>query len=351
MSDVIYEDKKRNIVIQRSSTYTLPFVSLLERTVWGTSGALYSKHGVGKALARIGEPHFLTLTVNDELVAVAVRIRKTTRVGENAYDAFNLAALAVNAPKRGRGYGKLLTEQSRLYFLRQLRERGMLYGYIETGNVRSLELNKKVGFQPVGLFHTVMFSRLRPKDDTRVGRLKETERQTVVQLLNDQYEDHALLDFEQSVKVGNYFVLRQAGEIVAGVQAERLHLTIRRLPGVSGLILVKVLPYIPVLRRMFDATNCHFFKLGNIYARMGHVAEVFTLIWALLARQHLSSGVAFMDKRSSVYRLIAAAGKFGMLNAGMNVAMQVTADFKDVPEEEIAEIRRRPLCISPMDII
>lgn len=351
MSDVIYEDKERNIVIQRSSNYTSAFISLLERTAWGTREVLYNMHGVAKTLDRIGEPHFLTLTENGKLVAVAVRIKKTTRVGKNAYNAFCLAALAVDAPKIGLGYGKLLTEQSRFHFLKEVGERGMLYGYIEAGNVRSLELNKKVGFQPIGLFHTVMFSRLRPKDDARVGRLKETERETLVELLNEQYADHALLDFEQSVKVDDYYVLRQASKIVAGVQAEQLHWTIRRLPGAGGLILVKVLPYIPILHRLFTTRNYYFLKLGNFYARMGHEAEIFTLIKALLARQHLNSGMAFMDKQSPVYRRIASAGKFGMLNAGMNVAMHVIADFNSVPEDEMAEIRRLPLCISPMDVL
>jgi hypothetical protein len=349
MYDVIYEDKERNIVIQRSSTYTPAFIALLERTVWGTSGVLYTEHGVANALDRIGEPHFLTLTVNDELVAVAVRIRKTTRVGQNVYRAFYLAALAVDRPKMARGYGKLLTEQSRLHFLREVGERGMLYSYIEAGNVRSLELNKKVGFQPLGLFHAVMFSRLRPKDDARVRRLKETERETLVQLLNDQYTDHALLDFEHSVKANDYYVLKRAGEIVAGVQTEERHWTIRRLPGAGGLILVKVLPYIPILRRLFTAGNYHFLKLGNIYARMRHEAEIFTLIEALLARQHLNYGSALMDKRSPVYKRITAAGKFGMVNAITDVPVHVLADFNGVPEEEIAEIRRRPLCFSPTD--
>lgn len=73
MSDVIYEDKERNIVIERSSTYSPAFVALLERTVWGTSGVLYTEHGVAKALARIGEPHFLPLrrwlsTIHDSLI-------------------------------------------------------------------------------------------------------------------------------------------------------------------------------------------------------------------------------------------------------------------------------------------
>ena len=84
---------------------------------------------------------------------------------------------------------------------------------------------------------------------------------------------------------------------------------------------------------------------------MGYEAAVFTLVEALLAREHLHAGVAFMDKRSPVYQRLAAAGKFGLLNAGLGATLHVIADFNAVPEEEIAELRRRPLCISPMDVI
>lgn len=351
MSDVIYRSQEGNIVIRRSSTCDPPFIALLERTVWGTKEVLYTKHGMAKELGRIRHPYFLTLTENGELVAVAVRSRKATRVGENVYKAFSLDSLAVDAPKMGRGYGKLLTAQSRLHFLKEVGEPGMLYGYIEASNVRSRQLNEKVGFQPIGLFQAVIFSRLRPKDDARVRRLKETERETLVQLLNSQYADHALLDFEESVKVGDYYVVERLGEIVAGVQAERLHRTMKRLPGTRGLILVKVLPYIPILRRLFTAGSYQFLRLGNLYAKKGHEAKVFTLIEALLARQRLSSAMAFMDKRSSVYRRIAAAGKFGLLNAAVDLTWHVIADFNGVADEEIAEIRQRPLCISPMDMI
>jgi L-amino acid N-acyltransferase YncA len=351
MSDVIYEDKARNLIIRRETTYTSALVALLEQTVWGTRGVLYTMHEVAAVLDRIVEPHFLSLKENDELVAVAVRSRKTTRVGGEVYSAFHLAMLAVESAKVGQGYGRLLAEQSRHYFLNEVGERGMLYGYIEAGNARSLQLNQKLGYRFIGQFHTTMFSRLWPNDNVHVRRLEETERATLVQLLNDQYADYALVDFDQSVRADEYYVWEQAGEIVAGVQTERLHWTIVRLPGARGAILVKTLPYLPLLRRLFDARDYHFLRLGNIYARPGHEAKIFTLIEALLARQHLHSGMAFMDKHGPVYQRMAAAGTFGVLNMGMGAAMHVIADFNRVPEEEIAEIQRRPLCLSPMDVL
>lgn len=351
MSEVIYEDRERHLVIERSLTYTPACIALLERTVWGTGGLTYTMCGVAQSLNRLTEPHFLFLKEDDELVAAAVRNRKTVRVGEKIYNAFHLALLAVEERKIGQGYGKLLAEQSRHHFRRRVGTRGLLYGYIEAGNVRSLALHQRLGYQPLGVFHTVMFSRLRPRDDGRVGRLAATERHMLVQLLNEQYADHALLDFEQSLQLEAYFVLRQGGEIIAGLQAGPLCRTFQRLPGASGRMVLAVLPYIPVLHRLFSAKDFHFLRFGNVYARMGYEAAVFTLVQALLARNHLHAGVAFMDKRSPVHRRIAAAGKFGLLNAGLGATLHVIADFNAVPEEEIAELRRRPLCISPMDVI
>jgi hypothetical protein len=116
-------------------------------------------------------------------------------------------------------------------------------------------------------------------------------------------------------------------------------------------MVLQMLPYIPMLRRLCSAKDSHFLRFGNVYARMGCEAAVFILMEALLARWHLHAGVAFMDKRSPLGRRVAAGGKFGLLNAGLGATLHVIADFNAVPEEEIAELRRRPLCISPMDVI
>jgi hypothetical protein len=326
-------------------------VALLERAVWGTTGPRYVTHDQGKLLDRIAEPRFFSLMEGGELVAVSAHARKTVRLCDNTYDAFFSIAIAVEAAKIGQGYGALLHEHSCHHLFRELGERSLIYAYVEVDNERSLRMCKKAGYVSIGSYNSIICSRLRPKDDARVDRLESIESKTLVQLLNDQYADHALLDFEQSVAADDYYVLKQAGRIVAGVQADRLHWTIKHLPGLSGMMLMKVLPCFPFLRRRFDARDYHFLRLGNVYARMGYEAEVFTLIEALLARQGVYTAMVVMDERSPAYQRIAQAGRFGIMGTGATVAAHVVASFNDVSEEEIEEIQRRPLHISAMDIL
>lgn len=349
MSEVIFEDAGRNLVIRRSSTFNAAFVEFLERTVWGSGGVQYTMPGMAEVLNRLKKPLFLSLTESGALVAVSTIIEKTTRLGGKDYPACYSYALAVAPAKRRHGYGALLAEQALRYCLSRMGEKGIFYGYVEADNTRSLKTIQKVGRRSVGQFHTLVISRLRPKDDARVEKPGETGRDQLVQLLTKQYENHALLDFDQSVNLEDYYIFRRGEEIVAGVQCARRHLTIRHLPGASGVILIKVLPYIPLLRSLLPDRNYHFLTFGNIYAGRGQEMEIFTLMEALLARNQLNFGMIYLDKRSPAYQRLKTTGKFGVFNALIDVPVQVMAYFKGFSEEEMASIRRQPLFISMMD--
>ena len=171
----------------------------------------------------------------------------------------------------------------------------------------------------------------------------------LVHLLGKQYENHALTDFDQSVQVDDYYIMKQGDEICAGLQCERHQLTIKFIPGVSGLILVKVLPIIPILRRLLPGGNLHFLTFGNIYFKNGMDAEIFSLMEALLARHQMNFAMIYMDKRSPVFQRLAKVGKFGILHALIDVPVQVMGFFKGFSESEIADIYRQPLFISMND--
>jgi hypothetical protein len=347
--EVIFEDKERNLVIKRSSTLTPDFTGFLERTVWGSAGVQYTMKDMAGVLKRIKEPHFLSITENGDLVAVSTLIKKTTRLAGKDYPAFYSYALAVDPVKRGHGYGALMAEQALHYGLGKMGEKGIFYGYVEADNTRSLRTVQKVGRISLGQYCILIISRFCPKDDVRLKIIKETERGKVVQLLSEQYGDHALTDFEQSINTEDYFTLRQGSEILAGIQIDRRHLNLKYLPGLSGLILVKVLPLIPFLRRLFPDRNFHFLTFGNIYVKEDRAGELFTLMEALLARHQLHFGMVYLDKRSPVYKRIAAAGEFGVVNALLDVPVHVMVYFKGYSNSEIADIRRQPLFISMLD--
>ena len=172
----------------------------------------------------------------------------------------------------------------------------------------------------------------------------------MVALLDEQYAGHALRDFEQSLAVADYHVLVEDGVIRAGVQIEPCHWRVLALPGVSGRLLVGPVSRLPGLRRLFDAGNCRFLKLGNLYARRREEAALFPLIEALLARSGMNLAMVFQDPRSPVGQRIHASGRFGILNAGVGARVHVMAALEGFTEDQRIRLRRSPLCLSPLDI-
>jgi hypothetical protein len=349
LPEVIFEDRERHLVIQRSSTFTPQFVEFLQHIVWGSGGVKYTIHNVADILNRLENPHFLSLTENGKLVAVTTLNQKATRLGGKTYPAIYSYGISVEAPKRGLGYGTLIAEQRLRYGLSKVGEKGLFYGYVEATNTSSLKTNTKVGSKSIGQYHVLVPSRLRPRDDARFQRLDATRRDQLFQLLSDQYENHALLDLDQSVETDNYYILKQGDEIVTGLQCESHQLTIKHLPGATGQIMVKVLPHILFLQRLFPDRSLHFLRFGNIYAKKGMEMEIFNLMEALLARHRLNFGMIYMDKRSPVYQRLKEVGKFGLFHALIDVPVHVMAFLKGFSESEIADIRRQPLFISMMD--
>ncbi len=317
--------------------------------MWGSGGVQYTIHNVADSLNRLSNPHFISLTENGQLVAASILNQKTTRLAGKIYPAIYSYGISVDAAKRRLGYGTLIAEQRLRYGLSKVGEKGLYYGYIEATNINSLKTNTKVGSKSIGQYHVLVISRLQPRDNARFQRLKATKRDQLVQLLSNQYENHALVDLDQSVEPENYYVLEQNNEIVTGLQCERHRLTIRHLSGAAGQTIVTLLPHIPVLRHLFPERNLHFLRFGNIYPKKGMEAQIFNLMEALLARYQLNFGLIYMDKRSPVYQQLKAVGKFGVFHALIDVPVHVMAFFKNFSESEMADIRRQALFISMMD--
>jgi GNAT superfamily N-acetyltransferase len=349
MPEVIFEDRARHLVIERSGACNAAFVELLARTVWGSGGVQYTMPGIAETLQNLKAPHFLSLKERGDLAAVLTVIPKKVLLGGKMYPACYSYALAVAPHLRRRGYGALLSGQALRYGLGLLGEKGIYYGYVEADNTNSLKTLEKVGRRAIGQFQILAVSRVLPKDDARLEQPAATEKDRIVRLLTGQYADHALLDFEQSVKWENYHLIREGKEIAAGLQCQRGHLTIKYLPGPGGVILSKVLPYIPILGNLFPDRNYRFLTFGNIYAARGREAEIFTLMEALLARNRLHFGMIYLDRRSPMYQRLKAAGKFGVLHKLIDVPVQVMAFLKGFTAEETAAIRQQPLFISMQD--
>ncbi len=349
MPELIFEDAERRLALRRRDRPDPQFVEFLEGIVWGSGGVQYTMHSLADILNRLANPHFFSLTEAGRLMAVTTLNRKTVYLDGQRYPAFYSYGIAVNPANRRQGYGTLLAEHRLRYGLNDLGDKGLFYGYVEASNTSSLRTNMKAGSRSMGRYQAVLLSRLCPRDDGRCRPLPETRKEHMVRLLSAQYENHNLLDFEDSVDLEHSYIREQGSDLVAGVQCGPRRLTIKQLPGVSGLVLVKALPHIPLLRRLIPERNFHFLTFGNIFVKKGREAELFNLMEALLARHHLNFGLMYLDRRSPVYQRIAAAGTFGLLNSLIEVPVEVMAYFKGFSPAEIAAIHRQPLFVSMND--
>ena len=349
MTEIIFEDSRRNLVIRRSGTYSPSFLGLLNRTVWGSGGLRYTINGMAGILNRIKTPHFLTLTEDHEPVGALTLMSKMTRLEGKDVPAFYSYGLAIDALKRGKGYGTLLAEQALLYGLKNLGDRGIYYGYVEADNIHSMRTLQKVGRKSVGQYHSLLISRLNPRTNDAMEKVDQENTDQIVQLLYEQYKNHSLIDFAYSFKPEDYYILKEGNEIIAGVQCQRNHLTIRYLPGVTGIFITKILPYIPIFCKLLPDRNYQFLTFGNIYVKHGYEPKLFNLIESLLAKYQLYFGMVYMDQRSPFYQRLKTSGKLGIFHAMVDLPVHVMAFLKGFTDREIAEIERKPLFISMMD--
>lgn len=350
MAELIYKDDHEGLTILRHEAASPEMVDLAAGTIWGSGGTRYLINDIEDKLALLAGSEFTTLELEGRLIGLYVLLAKHVSIGDSTVNAYYGTFLAVDPGQRGRGYGTLLAERTKRYLMPRLGDAGLLYAYVEADNLSSLKALQRAGYQSTAVFRSTILSRWRSCFDPHCRMLEQAERDWMEGLLWELYEDHVLLDFDQSLDPGSYWVMEAEGRLVAGAQVEACEWRILRLPGISGALLVHGVSRMPVLHRLFDARQCRFIKLGNLYVRTGYESWLFTLIESILASQKLNNALIFHDPRSAVFRRIEESGRFGILNSGIDAEVHIMAKTRGFQEQQKRLLRQKPVMISPMDI-
>jgi hypothetical protein len=166
--------------------------------------------------------------------------------------------LAVDVHSQGNNYGTLLKKIATEYIESNSTSPSILYSYIEENNTRSLNISKSLGFESISTLETIIFSRLYPKESKNVHRLNLSELPTILSKLESQNSTTILRTFENINYQDNYFVIKHDNVIVSGLQANPTRWKIREMKGLSGKILLKILPHIPILKRLIKPDKYDF---------------------------------------------------------------------------------------------
>lgn len=289
-------------------------IKLLTSNVIGTPGQsmLYQHVNVPQKVRSIPDPVFCNLSIRNRLYGTITFCKRVVYNLGKQYPAYYLRYFTFsdqfrsNHQKNRRGSRSIIREEvSMLMNGHGLdhQDDAILYAYVDPENIRSKRLIEEFGFKNVGSFHTIPFSRLIPRANPNMSKLNESELQSFTEELKDFYSDHQLVSFDNLNEKGDYFVLKQGSEIICGVQGILDSWEILDLPGPSGRFMMNILPYIPLINRLFNS-NYKFVFLEGIYCKLGHEHRLKELLGSVLKFFKVYSGILCIDPKSGIYDII-----------------------------------------------
>lgn len=290
-------------------------IELLDANVIGTPGnsMVYKHKNVIKKIADTPDPYFANLSIRNRLYGTICLSKRSIISFGNEYQAFYLRYFTFrerfrasnpneksgNSSSRIRNEIAMLMDGAGLDFDGEL----VLYAYVDQDNIRSKRLIDEFGFEKMGAFNVIPFSRFYPKLSSELEILKPKQYGEMRSLLEHYYKEEQLVIKDSLDTNGKYFVIRENNEIICGVQAIKDGWEIRELPGLSGKIMMRVVPMLPVIGKLFNP-NYNFVFLESIYCKEGYHQNLALLLESVLAYYKLASGTICLDPKSKVYSTI-----------------------------------------------
>ncbi len=229
-------------------------------------------------------------------------------------------------------------------------DKHIMYAFVESMNERSKNLVTQAGYDYIRSFLTVAFSRFSPKPDKRVSKLSKEEYPEMESLLLDYYREYSFFNTDYSFYGDKYYVLREGGEIIAGVSAIPSVYKVHDVPGVWGWVMMKVLPEAPWFKRLFHPGEFRHIVFHAIYCKNGREDLLADLFESVCAMEGYNTGLTWLDDRSQLYDKLRSGVKMGALNRMLNAKPGlVYTRFINMTDEEKDYFYDAPAYISGFD--
>jgi hypothetical protein len=329
--ETIYEDESKNLKITIDNTYNHKFLEFVKNVKYGTNGVVLVVNSMETEFKKYKDPLFISLKENNELVGVRVLNHK--QMHQNGLDihVFYKSLLAIDPGKMNKGYGTLLLDKIREYIFAKY-DKVILSAVVEEDNIRSKRVVQKSGLKFINSFTGVSHVSIMPKANKNVTQLGKDDELKILSLLNSQYSNHTLVDVDDSFDPESYYVLKENNEIKAGLQVKAPSWSIINYPGIYGFFLMKIVPKIPILKKIFNPKNYSFLKIGNVYITDG---RSFTkLLHGVLHLYNINASFTCLNPNSDIDSKIIAEMKKGILSSEVS-KMNMFLSLKNITIEDL----------------
>lgn len=369
MSKNNLQKNERNLkVITRSGT-SPEILSLLQQTVFGTKGKVrYRQKQIAEGMKSQKNLEFIQILKRDRVLGTTGVVTRETSGLQNGIKSLYVRYLSVNNPFRKKEkkqaqertirkertsnpLKKLIGDQITDHFEKpvyEANEKASFYAFVESENYNSKELCINLGFYPTRQVSTILFSRFFPKESSRVSQTQSNSQSTVREMLSAFYEEHSFYFEDRLFESGTYLTLKREGEVVAGIRYKTVNWEIVEVPGFSGFMMQKVLPYLPLTRKLFNPRNLNFLAFDYAWGKTELILE---LMEHASADSGINLGMFWGDVNSETILALKKSGKLGFLYA-MNgeVTAEVMQRFINLDEEEQKELLEKPVFVSALDM-
>lgn len=330
--EIIYQQGDLMIVVKHVADLTA--VALLKSTVYGTKGVRYQQTGQEEKIGQLLKPLFFQLYQKEKLIGMYCLDERPISVTHGSIRGFYGRYLAVDELHKGLGYGHLLKQEAIQYVESHKDGAILFYSYIEEKNTRSLAISRKQGFHSAAVLKTFIFRCHSPQTDPRFTRLEPSQLNDMLQLLNDTYQGYSLKTLTHIGYQSNYFVLKEGDEIVAGIQANPVCWRFLHMPGLSGWLMMNLLPIVSVTRRYFNPTNYRFIVPEGLYLKKGRESLLHVLLESVLAHFGLHSALFQIDEKDPLLSLLTQP-ESGLLSGFQPVKTHVMIKLRELPDEPL----------------
>ncbi|MFM6934141.1 MAG: hypothetical protein ACKOXP_01765 [Flavobacteriales bacterium] len=317
-----------------SDTISPSLVQLLEETTLGTNGAMYRHLDVKERIHLTDSPLSFSLQRNDHLLANITFCKRSFGLYLR-YFAFDKRFQSKGKARQTMQKSKLKQEIEAV-FQRVEKEHGgtlnMCYAYIDSRNERSKWMSEQFGFRTKAKLVTQTFSRVYPKPLSGISKEKIQEEH--LSWIRANYGNHSAY-FEYYLNEGVVHCWRSPkGDLLALGKFSDVTWEISRLPGKMGGVFVRVLPYIPMLRKLVNVKQHQFLVPEAICLKEEHPQQLSSFLSGVLAMENRHMMLWWMDEREPLYVKVKDQMNWGIMHRMIGVSsvdVVVRGDY-DVPQ-------------------
>jgi hypothetical protein len=310
--ETIYEDEQKGIKITIDNKYDQEFLKFTEGILWGTENLVYKINNVESEFKKYKDAWFISLRENDELAGIRVLNHKEILHNGVSADVFYKSLLATDPTKMNKGYGTLILDRITTHIFSNF-DRAFLFAFVEEDNIRSKRAVIKANYEHIAVFSALSHICLMPKANKDVSKLGKGDEPEMLSLLNKLYSSHTFVDVNESFEPDSYYVLKENNEIKAGLQVKVTSWSFVNFSGLYGFFLMKMVPKIPLLKKIFNPKNQRFLKIGNVYITDGNSFS--KLLHAVLHLHDVNISLACLNPDSDIDSKIITQMKKGILSS------------------------------------